>query len=88
MGYSQLQKLEAQREALSRKIAEQKRKVNGRRKYLIGEAFEKAVADGKIGADVLKRYVNYYIKNKNDRELLELEVQPTAPKQVDNQTME
>lgn len=72
MGHSQLQKLEKQREALSKRIAEEKRKVNGRRKYLIGEAFEKAVADGKIGADVIQRLTSHYIKNKADRELLGL----------------
>lgn len=72
MGNTQLQKLEKQREALNKKIAEQKRKNDYRRRYLIGMVIEKAIADKKINPQSLKEHAKLYVKKQADRELLNL----------------
>ena len=74
MGLSQLEKLEKQREALSKKIAEEKRKVDSRRRYLLGMVVEKAIADKRMNPQYIKGYAEAYVKNKTDRELLELPI--------------
>ena len=82
MGQSQLQKLEKQREALTKKITEQKRKIEYRRRYLLGMVIEKAIADKRINPQYLKEYAKVYIKKKADRELLD--IPPIENKSVTN----
>ena len=69
---TKIAKLEEQLESIRRKLQDEKRKIDTRKKILVGSAFLKAVEEQKIKPEVMTSLLNQYIKNKHDRELLGL----------------
>ena len=72
MSTKNINRLQEQLEALKRKLSEEKRKIDTRKKILVGSAFLKAVEEQKIKPEVMTSLLNQYIKKPHDREILGL----------------
>lgn len=68
--------LETKLKELKAILSEEKRKADVRKKILTGVAYLKALDEGKFTQEQFRALTNKYIRNKSDREFLELEPLP------------
>lgn len=85
MSTKTINKLEEQLQILKRKLNDERKKLELRKKLLVGTAFLKAVEDNKIKPEVMSSMLNQYIKRPQDREIVGLIGIPEKSESNNNQ---
>ena len=85
MSTKTINKLEEQLQILKRKLNDERKKLELRKKLLVGTAFLKAVEDNKIKPELMSSMLNQYIKRPQDREIVGLIGIPEKSESNNNQ---